>query len=40
MISTLPNSLQPFADPLSLLAVIAILYFKPNGLLAPTAERA
>ena len=39
MISTLPNSLQPFADPLSLLAVIAILYFKPNGLLAPTAER-
>lgn len=40
MISTLPNSLQPFADPLSLMAVIAILYFKPNGLLAPTAERA
>jgi branched-chain amino acid transport system permease protein len=40
MISTLPNSLQPFADPLSLAAVIAILYFKPNGLLAPTAERA
>ncbi len=40
MISTLPASLQPFADPLSLAAVIAILYFKPNGLLAPTAERA
>lgn len=40
MISTLPTSLQPFADPLSLGLVIAILYFKPNGLLAPTAERA
>jgi branched-chain amino acid transport system permease protein len=40
MISTLPNSLQPYADPLSLMAVIAILYFRPNGLLAPTAERA
>lgn len=40
MISTLPNSLQPFADPLSLAAVIAILFFKPNGLLAPVAERA
>jgi branched-chain amino acid transport system permease protein len=40
MISLLPTSLQPFADPLSLAAVIAILYFKPNGLLAPIAERA
>lgn len=40
MISTLPTSLQPFADPLSLALVIAILYFKPNGLLAPVAERA
>jgi branched-chain amino acid transport system permease protein len=40
MITALPNSLQPFADPLSLAAVIAILYFRPNGLLAPTAERA
>lgn len=40
MIATLPDSLQPFADPLSLALVIAILYFRPNGLLAPTAERA
>lgn len=40
MISALPSSLQPFADPLALAAVIAILYFKPNGLLAPTTERA
>lgn len=40
LIATLPTSFQPFADPFSLLLVIAILYFKPNGLLAPVAERA
>jgi len=39
-IATLPTSVQPFSDPFSLLLVIAILYFKPNGLLAPVAERA
>lgn len=40
LIATLPTSFQPFADPFSLLLVITILYFKPNGLLAPVAERA
>jgi branched-chain amino acid transport system permease protein len=40
MIVVLPTSAQPFADPFALLLVIAILYFKPNGLLAPVAERA
>lgn len=39
MIVALPTSVQPFADPFALLLVIAILYFKPNGLLAPVAER-
>jgi len=39
-IATLPTSVQPFSDPFSLMLVIAILYFKPNGLLAPVAERA
>ena len=40
MITTLPTSVQPFSDPLALLLVIVILYFKPNGLLAPVSERA
>lgn len=40
MTATLPSSLQPFVEPLSLTFVIAILFFKPNGLLAPTTERA
>ena len=40
MISALPSSWQGFADPLSLLLVITILFFKPNGLFAPIAERA
>jgi branched-chain amino acid transport system permease protein len=35
----LPTSVQPFSDPFALLMVIAILYFKPNGLLAPVSER-
>jgi branched-chain amino acid transport system permease protein len=38
-IVVLPTSAQPFSDPFALLLVIAILYFKPNGLLAPVAER-
>ncbi len=38
-IVVLPTSVQPFSDPFALLLVIAILYFKPNGLLAPVAER-
>ncbi len=38
-IAVLPTSAQPFSDPFALLLVIAILYFKPNGLLAPVAER-
>ena len=40
MITILPTSVQPFSDPLALLLVIVILYFKPNGLLAPVSERA
>jgi branched-chain amino acid transport system permease protein len=39
-IAVLPTSVQPFSDPFSLMLVVAILYFKPNGLLAPVAERA
>jgi len=39
-IATLPTSVQAFSDPFALLLVIAILYFKPNGLLAPVTERA
>jgi len=38
-IVVLPTSAQPFSDPFALLLVIMILYFKPNGLLAPVAER-
>jgi branched-chain amino acid transport system permease protein len=40
LIVALPTGVQSFAEPLALLLVIAILYFKPNGLLAPIAERA
>lgn len=39
-IAVLPTSVQPFSSPFSLMLVVAILYFKPNGLLAPVAERA
>ena len=39
-IAVLPTSVAPFSDPFALLLVIVILYFKPNGLLAPVAERA
>ena len=39
-IAVLPTSVAPFSDPFALLLVIMILYFKPNGLLAPVAERA
>ncbi len=39
-IAVLPTSVAPFSDPFALLLVIGILYFKPNGLLAPVAERA
>ena len=39
-IAFLPTSVQPFSDPFALALVVAILYFKPNGLLAPVTERA
>jgi len=39
-IAVLPTSVAPFSDPFALLLVIVILYFKPNGLLAPVAEGA
>jgi branched-chain amino acid transport system permease protein len=37
-IALLPTSVQPFSDPFALMLVVAILYFRPNGLLAPTTE--
>jgi branched-chain amino acid transport system permease protein len=41
MLSTfLPDDLAPFRDAFSLLIVIAILYFRPDGLLAPKEELA
>jgi branched-chain amino acid transport system permease protein len=36
---TLPESALPFRDAFALLAVIVILYFKPQGLLSRREER-